>query len=209
MKIVNADSVYHWGRWIVADSPAGGVVAVHSLSEWFWDSIDTLGINITEEEVLEEWDRDNPGEDFDWDGAYLEECTYILGDWEKDTNSGQYTESGNQFGFSAVVTTLGGAYNVHIVASKYARRGALGSPCIPGQIDLDSPGDYLAFDLPPSYYGDQWSPLWTRYVQSNGEGKEWIALPPTKYSRGFGILRRLQNHAARIPFPVSRSIWSN
>ena len=36
----------------------------------------------------------------------------------------------------------------------YTRRGALCSPCYPGQVDLDTPGDYLGYDLPPDIYGD-------------------------------------------------------
>lgn len=197
MRTIAADAVYHWGKWIVADSPSGGVVAANSLSEWFWNVVTYEGINITEEEMLEEWDRDNP--DLEYDGESPDECTYIIGDWAKDTN-GQYSESSGENGFSAIVTTLGGAYNCHISRSKYARRGALGSPCIAGQIDLDSSGDYLAYDLPPSYYGDQWGDDWARYVKSNGgiPDRDWIAIPATKYSAGFGVLKRLQNHAARV-----------
>ena len=76
--------------------------------------------------------------------------TILIGDWEKDKDGLWDATKDGEKGFSAIV----GEIYTQVVWSKWTKRVALCSPCYPGQGDLDTPGDWLAFDLPPDMYGE-------------------------------------------------------
>ena len=134
-----------------------GVISAHNV-EFLWDEIETNGINLTEIAIIEKYcvendcTEDEIPDDF-WDCLEIDESTYLIGDWALE--DGEYVEYIGDCGYSAVVQTLGGAYNVHVTYSEtIAHVRAMCSPCCPNQADLDSgDGDILAYTLPAGLIG--------------------------------------------------------
>ncbi len=140
MKTVN-----HWGKWVNSEEPVTGVISNNSIA---WEFIDDE-ICLDCEQAFKEFE----------DGTHTcedgEDCTCedfiecdsshdkIIGDWILDTKTGQYEPDKNGE-FAAIVREC----ETQIVFSKYTKRGALCSPCFPGQVDLDSSGEFLGYDLP-------------------------------------------------------------
>lgn len=136
-KVIN-----HWGKWIDSDIPGTGVINSDNVMwEWVNDEI-----CLTCEEIQSEIENDESIEDKESEIDFIE-CdsshTRIFGDWIYDTQTGQYTPDKNGE-FSAIENES----TVQIVWSKYTKRGNVCSPCYPGQIDLDSDGEFLAYTLP-------------------------------------------------------------
>lgn len=137
-KIVN-----HWGKWVNSEEPTTGVISSNNVV-WEW---------ITNEECLdcasamEEEERENP-DNPDYDHI---ECnsshTKLLGDaWRLDTKTGKWDviKDNPELEFAAIENET----TVQVLWSKVTKRGALCSPCYPGQVDLDSEGDFLGYTLP-------------------------------------------------------------
>ena len=59
--------------------------------------------------------------------------------------------SGELYETSEYSLIVGETYT-QVVWSKQTKRCTLCSPCYPGQGDLDTPGDFLSYDLPPEAY---------------------------------------------------------
>lgn len=70
----------------------------------------------------------------------------LIGSWKK-SEDGKYEPDENGE-YSAIV----GELHTQVVWSKHTTRGAPCSPCFPGQVDLETPGQFLAFDLPPAVW---------------------------------------------------------
>lgn len=164
----------HWGKWVNSDQPVGGVVSIHSV-EWVNDECSSgREIDLTWESELIEFkadklreyrarygDKRNPsprtvakwvaecGENYDG-GNY--DQRYLIGDWVKDSEGKYDPDSAGEY---AAIVHYDGGMTIQIVHSKFATRAALCSPCYPGQVDLDSVGDYLGYDLPPELYGER------------------------------------------------------
>ena len=138
-----------------------GVISGHNV-EYLWDEVESNGINLTEIDIIEEYCAENNctedeiPEDF-WDGLEIDEATYLIGDWMKFPPTGEYMEYPGDCGYSAIVQTLGGAYNVHVTYSKtIAHVASMCSPCCPNQADLDSgDGDIAAYTLPAELIGEK------------------------------------------------------
>jgi hypothetical protein len=148
MNVIN-----HWGIWVNSESPITGVVSNNHL-EWLHDELDE-GINLDFEAFQESLDsslesgeitKDEYDESLEF---YEESCdTYLIGGWTKD-ESGQYIPDENAE-YSAIVRED----VTQVLHSNVTKRCALCSPCYPGQGDLDTPGIYLAYDMPADIYGD-------------------------------------------------------
>lgn len=172
---------YHWGFWVDSNKPATGVVSIHSVPG-LMDHIDgASSVNLSGllaladhlRQMRKQWEGEywqnapdlapEPGEPSpeliaQWETDYWDSCpdngpaTYLLGfvlgegdKWEPDPAA----EFSAIVDFDSMVT--------QIVRSRWVRRGALCSPCYPGQIDLGNPGDWLGFDFPETLYaGEQW-----------------------------------------------------
>lgn len=93
---------------------------------------------------------DEIGEDYEDQG----EGTYLVGTW-KPTADGKYepdtSGTGIHHGGYAGIYRAGSNVT-QVVWSRYASRAALCSPCYPGQADLDTAGDFLAYTLPPDMF---------------------------------------------------------
>lgn len=73
----------------------------------------------------------------------------LIGSWKKGAD-GKYEpdETGE---YAAIVREL----VTQVVWSKHTDRGAVASPCYPGQVDLETPGQYLAYTLPKGMFRDR------------------------------------------------------
>lgn len=164
----------HWGKWVDSDQPIGGVVSIHSL-EWIDDETSGAGaIDLSFEEYRSQWfddkladyqnrlgyDRNpSPRTMARWEAEFTsevefweaQESRFLIGQWIKDDN-GLYMPDPN--GEYSAIVSYDAFMCVQVARSKYARRSALCSPCFPGQADLDTAGEYLAYDLPSDLYGE-------------------------------------------------------
>lgn len=145
-KIVN-----HWGKWVNSDNPITGVVTNNRV-EWLTEEC-YKGIDITLDEAMEDYRRENPSADDEQVSEEFEfwesgQDTILIGAWTKDSD-GKYMpdESGE---YAAIV----GEIYTQVVYSKVTKRCALCSPCYPGQGDLESTGEFLTYDLPADMYGN-------------------------------------------------------
>ncbi len=136
-------TVNHYGKWVESDTPVTGVMSNNRIA---WEYLNDE-ICLTCEEICTEIELDESlSEDEKQEELESVECDpshdKIIGDWIKDSD-GKYApdESGE---FAAILRES----VVQVVWSKFTTRGALCSPCYPGQVDLDSDGDFLAYTLP-------------------------------------------------------------
>jgi len=164
----------HWGFHVFSNTPVTGVVSLNSTewvyeecdyrevanlsydeglkyhiadrtAEWVTESDDTSAV--PPDDLLEEW-QDQYGEFYESQGD-----TILIGDWLKDNDGLWGADHNGSSGYSAIVDY--DTNNVQVVWSTVVTRAALCSPCYPGQCDLDTEGDYLAYDLPLELYGDR------------------------------------------------------
>lgn len=138
MTIVN-----HWGKYVDSESPITGVISNNSIC-WEWIEDECL----TCQEIYDDIENDDSLTDEEkQDQLDFMECdpchTKIMGDWILDTNTGQYDIDPNGE-YAAIIRED----VTQVVYSKYTKKCALCSPCYPGQGDLDSKGEFLAYTLP-------------------------------------------------------------
>lgn len=141
-------TINHWGKWVDSEVPVTGV-AQNNRVEFLSEEIDA-GTDITLEEYVDDNFEGLESEEVDkaiedWDSS---QDTILIGKWRKDSN-GQY-EPDPSGEYAAIV----GEVYTQVVFSKVTKRCALCSPCYPGQGDLDTPGDFLTYDLPADVYGE-------------------------------------------------------
>lgn len=72
----------------------------------------------------------------------------LIGSWKLVDGKYEPDETGD---YAAIVRES----VTQVVWSKTTKKAALCSPCYPGQADLDTPGQYLAYDLPWELYGSE------------------------------------------------------
>jgi hypothetical protein len=131
----------HYGIFVDSEMPTTGVI--HNLTtEWLIEEVMYNGINLDFEEHCQECE--NEYHDDCWIDTGQE--TYLVGTWKKN-ESGLY-EPDKTGEYSAIV----GEIYTQVVWSRHTKHCALYSPCYPGQADLDTPGEFLAYDLPPDLY---------------------------------------------------------
>lgn len=146
-----------------------GVWSYNDVRDWSkWNrelgvTVDWGDLPLTLRRYLVEWvDSDaelTPTEEeiAEWREEYNEcdqpPATYLVGAWRQD-EEGLYEPDDltDDKEFSAIVSY--DSMTAQVVRSKWVRAGALCSPCYPGQVDLDTPGDYLGFDFPQWVYGE-------------------------------------------------------
>ena len=73
----------------------------------------------------------------------------LVGDWTQDqvTKKWEPNEKGSA-GFAAIFNED----TVQVAWSRHTFKGDLCSPCFPGQVNLEEPGDWIGYELPPSMY---------------------------------------------------------
>lgn len=126
--------------------PNTGVIHINSASwihEEFYDAID-LDLEAFIKDVEER------GLDLDKELEWYEsqDSTLLIGSWKKDSK-GLY-EPDKTGEYSAIVREC----VIQVVHSKWYSMAHYCSPCYPSQCDLDTAGDYPAFQLPPDMFAD-------------------------------------------------------
>lgn len=137
-KVIN-----HWGKWIDSEVAVTGVLSIHSVAwEWITDEVcltcEEIQEGIEKDESLDEDERESEMDSIECDGSH----TKIIGDWKQDEKGKYFPDMGGEFAAIVNETT------VQVVYSKVTKRGNVCSPCYPGQVDLDSDGEFLAYTLP-------------------------------------------------------------
>jgi len=131
----------HYGIVVDSEVPIIGVILAN-VPEWLQkDLLSSMTIDVAYEEHLETCPLDDH-----CDCEVSSDC-YLIG--FDIIDQGEYTID-TDAEYSAIV---GDTY-CFIHASKWVQKCALCSPCFPGQGDLDSTGEFLAYTLPPEVWGD-------------------------------------------------------
>jgi len=135
----------HYGHTVDSETPITGVVQTADLP-YLIDEIDLHGIDLYFEEHCKECTKEFHEDCYNLDA----ETTHLLG-YKKDAK-GEYIPDLDAE-FSAIVN--GNENTTQVTHSKWVSRAALCSPCYPGQGDMDTPGDYLIYTLPPDMWNDR------------------------------------------------------
>lgn len=148
----------HWGMWVDSTMPVTGVISNNNV-EWLNDEIySSTAINLDyerwlndrESEVKEDEDLAEDEDVFlDIEDEYESngDDTILIGEWLMDNNGKYYPDPNGDY--AAIV----GEFCTQVVFSKYFSKGNLCSPCYPGQVDLDSEGEFLGYTFPPEIIG--------------------------------------------------------
>lgn len=149
----------HWGKWVDSEKPVTGVLSIHSVDCSILSDECINGIDLDYQEALKEFENDYQGEkeseEYEEALQYFNDMyesndsNVLIGKWKTDSD-GKYMpdETGD---YSAIARES----VIQIVWSKTTTRAALCSPCYPGQADLDSEGNYLAYTLPDDMMDNQ------------------------------------------------------
>ena len=133
--------VMHWGIGVDSTIPVTGVLN-SGRPEWLHEDMFN-GIDLDFEEHCKECDQEYHDDCYCDDG----DTTYLIG-YFKDEETGLF-DIDKSAEYSAIVCTP----YTQVTRSKFVSKTALCSPCYPGQGDLDTPGEFLAFTLPPEVWG--------------------------------------------------------
>lgn len=135
----------HWGIQVDSETPITGVETNNRI-EFLTDEIySSNSINLTSETwVKEERPSIEEQEDYEWSN----DQTFLIGSWKKDSDGLYIPDQTGEY--SAIV----GEIYTQVVWSRTTKKCALCSPCYPGQADLDSTGEFLAYCLPDDLMGN-------------------------------------------------------
>jgi hypothetical protein len=136
----------HYGVQVDADRPITGVFHLGGL-EFIWEDVEcTNSIDLAWEEhsnTCKEY-KENEGCNCEVDSQ-----DYLIGFIKDDKG---FFNPDPEAEYSAIVR--GDSNLIQVIRSNWRIRCALCSPCYPGQGDGDTPGDYLAYSVPPDVVGD-------------------------------------------------------
>lgn len=128
-----------------------GVIQTNN-AEWLWEEIFDNGIDLTWQEHVNEC-AEYAKNDFCSCLDGVDGHTYIIG-FELNDKTGKY-EIDKSAEFSAIM----GEVYTQVVHSQYILDCAMCSPCYSNQGDLDTPGDFPTYAIPPEYFGEfDWYP---------------------------------------------------
>lgn len=114
----------HYGVTVDSETPITGVVSIHDVP-WLVEEFTDSGVDLD----FIAYCKDGGDEDL----YEQQDATMVLGFKGQDVDENA--------DFAAIM--LGST--IHIIKSLYAARGALCSPCCPGQASVDEPGDFLCY----------------------------------------------------------------
>jgi hypothetical protein len=139
----------HYGKWVNSEEAVTGVIQNNNV-EWLMDEVrDNNTIDLDWEEHIKYMEPEEiEEEENEFDGWDSSNSTLLIGSWKKD-EKGLY-EPDKEGEYAAIVNES----TTQVVWSKFTKRCALCSPCYPGQGDLDTPGEWLAYTLPPDLIGN-------------------------------------------------------
>lgn len=131
----------HYGIPVRTDTPITGV-AQNNHVQWLYDELDS-GIDVTCEEC-----EHNDSDEDTCCGCSMADHTILIGSWHLNSEGQYEPDKGGEY------AAICGEIYTQVVWSLHTKRCALCSPCYPGQGDLDTPGEFLCYDLPPDVVGD-------------------------------------------------------
>jgi len=168
--------------------PTTGVVHINQ-AEWLAEDMCYNSINLIWEEALAEYEADPQAwldangfddetpETFEFGDNWVDTGneTYLVGGWIKV--DGQY-EPDLESEYSAIV----GEIYAQIVHSQYVDSCALCSPCYPGQGNIGSNGEFLAYTLPVS--------MWGEFLEEEGKRRIRYLTALYQAQRVIGVVQR-------------------
>lgn len=184
----------HYGHVVDSEVPVTGVFQNNHV-EWLWEDMHDM-VCLADEDIQNEYIGEkittihNFLENYEHDHDYDKLCMYLeeldnpdldssdTSDWligfkKTDECKGAWYWFDNLgHGYipdpDAECSAIVGEVYTQVVASKWVLRGALCSPCYPGQVDADY-GDFMAYSLPPDYFEDN-NPMITNHRIRRLEG---------------------------------------
>ena len=133
--------VNHYGVYVNPDEPTTGVYNGNQVN---WEYLDYDFICLDCESFAQEQRESNPEWD-EYDDMYCEGHTHLYGEWIQDENGAYMPDESKEYAF-----IYNSNYNtIQVVWSKHTIKGSLCSPCYPGQVDVGSNDDFIAYALPP------------------------------------------------------------
>ena len=143
LNIMTEKFVNHYGKWVGSETATTGVLSTNSIAwEWMPD-YHCLTCENWIEEIESNVDLDDDEKQYEIE---MIECnsdhTRLLGDWIFQDDKEYVPDKTGEF------AAIENESTVQVIWSKYTTRGALCSPCYPGQVDNDSEGEFLAYTLP-------------------------------------------------------------
>jgi len=138
----------HYGKYVNEEIPTIGVRNNNNIT-WLWDEVDSNSICLTCEDCKVEKENEIAEDENFCDCCEIMK-DYLIGSWLKDKDGLYYPDEASEY--AAIVRTDSNV--TQVVFSKTIKQCALCSPCYPGQADLDSNGNFSAYDLPDSFYNE-------------------------------------------------------
>lgn len=140
-KKIEVKKVNHYGKWVDTKHPVTGVLSANNLN---WECVSEICLTceaVYNDKSVSEEDKDFLECNSDHDK--------IFGDWTYNTKTKKYSiNKRGEEGFAAIIRES----EIQIVYSKtIAKNCGLCSPCFPGQVDLDSEGEFKGYTLPSCY----------------------------------------------------------
>ena len=141
--------INHYGKWINSEKPITGVISNHTAQWLYEESYNAIDLDYTEfaheienDDLLSEDEKQIALDNYESMG----DNTLLIGSWLQDEKGLYYPDPDSEY--AAIMRES----VTQVVWSQFTKKCALCSPCYPGQGDLDSKGDYLAYDLPVDIY---------------------------------------------------------
>lgn len=148
--------IMHWGKAVWKNEPVTGVLYANKIDSEAFNDLDQKSIDLQWEEYLAECEKNNVEPEDDWcDHNY----THVVG-MEKD-EEGLYVPDKTE-DYSIIMA--GDPITLQVVHSIYVQRCALCSPCFPGQGNLNSEGEFLAYSLPSEMFNPDYNTVPEVYV---------------------------------------------
>jgi hypothetical protein len=108
-------------------------------------------IDIEDVPDMEEQDE-NEDEEYICDHCFIDFHEIGIGFQECSKEESVFNNINAKFHPDAEYQALVGEICTQVINSKYIIKGALCSPCYPGQVDADTEGEYLAYSFPPDMF---------------------------------------------------------
>ena len=149
-KDAHRASVY--GVTLNTDKPTTGVIGNNEIVQFISDETCGDAIDLGWETAIAEFEAEHGREPDDDEKDEWGEVSgdYLIGDWKKVDGLWEPDKTGSQ-GFSALVRET----VTQVLWSKTTTRANHCSPCYPGQVDIGSDGDFLAFTLPADCFDSE------------------------------------------------------
>jgi hypothetical protein len=135
----------HYGKFVDSEIPITGVLNNNGVEFLNEEIFHQNSVNLT----FETWVKANNPSEEEIEIYEGDNDVYLIGSWKKDSEGYGYYVPDESGEYSAIVRES----VTQVIWSRFTKRCALCSPCYPGQGDLDSDGDYLAYCLPDDVMG--------------------------------------------------------